>query len=278
MAALLASIVLGALGLWAAHAGALLWSEASLVALTLLCVTLAVACTRATAAAVERERWERSHAELSELATHLLRITERDKFELARNLHDELGGLLTAAKMDLSWLQARATESAPVQQRLQQLGTVLDEAMDVKRRIVEELRPSLLEHFGLPTTLRSYLETTCRQAGLDCHFAVEGEEPLPKEHAIALFRIVEEALDNVVRHAGARGVRVTLACEAKRSLLELADDGVGMDLSGGFRWPHGLAGMRQRVRALGGELAIESAPGRGLALHIELPAGEGLSG
>jgi len=103
--------------------------------------------------------------ELSALSNHLQALSEREKSELARKLHDELGGLLTAAKMDVSWLQARL-EGAAIQERLGQLGSVLDEAMDLKRRVVEELRPSLLDHFGLPTALRAYVESTCAKAGL----------------------------------------------------------------------------------------------------------------
>jgi signal transduction histidine kinase len=271
IAALLACIALGALGLWAAHAGELPLVQASLVILALICAALCIAVARLSTAAATREQLERSQAELSELATHLLQLAEREKSEVARNLHDELGGLLTAAKMDLSWLQGRVLEPALMQQRLHQLGGVLDEAMDVKRRVVEELRPSLLEHFGLQTALTTYLESVCRQAGLECDVAIVGEAAMPKEQAIALFRVVEEALDNVIRHAHARGVRLKLACEEQRYLLELADDGVGMDLSSErYHWPHGLAAMRQRVTAIGGQLTLDSAPGRGLALRIEL--------
>jgi len=103
--------------------------------------------------------------ELASLSHHLQALSEREKWELARKLHDELGGLLTAAKMDLSWLQSRL-EGAVIQERLSQLGGVLDEAMDLKRRVVEELRPSLLDHFGLPTAMRAYVESTCTKEGL----------------------------------------------------------------------------------------------------------------
>src|SRR5262249_42269915 len=102
--------------------------------------------------------------ELSALSNHLQALSEREKSELARKLHDELGALLTAAKMDLSWLQSRL-EGAAIQDRLSQLGGVLDEAMNLKRQVVEELRPSLLDHFGLATAVRAYVESTCAQAG-----------------------------------------------------------------------------------------------------------------
>jgi signal transduction histidine kinase len=269
--ALLASIALGVLGLWAAQAGALRWVQVAVVLLALACLGLCLAIYRLNAAAAAGEHLARSNAELSELATHLLQLAELEKSEVARNLHDELGGLLTAAKMDLSWMQGRVLEPALIQQRLHQLGGVLDEAMDVKRRVVEELRPSLLEHFGLQTALKTYLENACRQAGLECDVAMAGDEEMPREQAIALFRVVEEALDNVIRHARARSVHIKLAYEEQRYLLELIDDGVGMDLSSeSFHWKHGLASMRQRVQALGGQLTLDSAPGRGLAVRIEV--------
>jgi signal transduction histidine kinase len=210
--------------------------------------------------------------ELSELSTHLQELAEKEKSELARHLHDELGGLLTAAKMDLSWMQSRLSD-ASYGARLAQLGTVLDEAMDLKRRVVEQLRPSLLDHFGLPTALRAHVETVCTKASLQYEVTMsEDAETIPKECAIALFRVIQEGLTNVVRHAHARQVRLALTSDDKRFLLLLIDDGSGMQLNDArFRWSHGLAGMRQRVQALGGQFAIESSPAEGTTLRIELP-------
>jgi signal transduction histidine kinase len=211
--------------------------------------------------------------ELSELSTHLQGLAEMEKSELARRLHDELGGLLTAAKMDLSWLQSRLTEQAVHASRLTQLGNVLDEAMGLKRRVVEELRPSLLDHFGLPTALRAHLEHVCREAGLQYEVSmVDDVDALPKESAIALFRVIQEGLANIVRHAHARQVRLALTCDSQRYLLMLGDDGCGMKLDDArFKWSHGLTGMRHRMQALGGRFSIESSPTEGTTLRVELP-------
>jgi signal transduction histidine kinase len=210
--------------------------------------------------------------ELSDLSTHLQAFTEKEKAELARTLHDELGGLLTAAKMDLSWMQSRLKDPL-MEQRLTQLGNVLDEAMDLKRRVVEDLRPSLLEHFGLPTALRAHLESTCSKAGLECELELpEAADAMPKEVAIALFRVVQEGMTNIVRHAGARRVKLAIHQGGDRYLLMLSDDGRGMDLTGArFRWSHGLAGMRHRVHAIGGTFDIESSPSQGTTLRVEIP-------
>jgi signal transduction histidine kinase len=209
---------------------------------------------------------------LSELATYLQELTEKEKSELARHLHDELGGLLTAAKMDLSWMQTRITD-APYGARLSQLGTVLDDAMDLKRRVVEQLRPSLLDHFGLPTALRAHVESVCTQAALQCEVIMSDDaDTIPKEFAIALFRVIQEGLMNVVRHANARQVRLALTSDPNRYLLLLIDDGSGMKVNDAqFRWSHGLAGMRQRVQTMGGRFSIESTPAEGTTLRIELP-------
>jgi signal transduction histidine kinase len=258
------------------------------IALTVVAAVLLIATAAllmADAARLERERLaaERQGAEfekllelrtreLSELSTHLQELAEKEKSELARRLHDELGGLLTAAKMDLSWMQTRITDS-PYGARLAQLGTVLDEAMDLKRRVVEELRPSLLDHFGLPTALRAHLETVCTKASLQFEVVMSDDaDTIPKECAIALFRVIQEGLTNVVRHAHARQVRLALTSDEGRYLLLLIDDGTGMQVNDSrFHWKHGLAGMRQRVQAMGGRFAIESSPAEGTTLRIELP-------
>jgi len=210
--------------------------------------------------------------ELSALSTHLQDLTEKEKAALARNLHDELGGLLTAAKMDLSWLQSRIAGDPDIVERLHQLGAVLDEAMDVKRRVVEDLRPSLLDHFGLPTALKAYLESECAKSGLRAEIALAAEAEFPKDIAIALFRVVQEGLTNVIRHAHAHTVRLELAFDGELCELVLIDDGEGIDLAHpSFRWSHGLTGMRQRVRALGGRFSLDSQRGRGTRLRVELP-------
>lgn len=210
--------------------------------------------------------------ELSVLSSHLQSLAEKEKLELARTLHDELGGLLTAAKMDLSWLQSRL-DKPEHQERLAQLGSVLDEAMSLKRRVVEDLRPSLLDHFGLPTALRAYVESACAKASIhaDIHLPEDGAAT-PKEIAIALFRIVQEGLNNILRHAAARNIELELASDGKEYALTLRDDGCGFNPnSARAGWPHGIMGMQQRVRALRGRFSLESAPGKGTTLRVVVP-------
>jgi signal transduction histidine kinase len=211
--------------------------------------------------------------ELSALSSHLQSVAEKEKSELARTLHDELGGLLTAAKMDLSWLQSRVDTPAH-QERLAQLGSVLDEAMSLKRRVVEDLRPSLLDHFGLATALRAYVDSTCTKAGVTVDIRLpDAGEPISKDIAITLFRIVQEGLSNIIRHAGAKHITLELTDSGGEYAVTLRDDGRGFDPnSARDGWPHGIMGMQQRVRALGGRFSLESAPDRGTRLEVTVPA------
>jgi signal transduction histidine kinase len=210
--------------------------------------------------------------ELSALSSHLQSLAEKEKSELARTLHDELGGMLTAAKMDLSWLQARV-DKPEHQERLAQLGSVLDEAMSLKRRVVEELRPSLLDHFGLTTALRAYVDSACAKANIRADIKLpEDGAPVPKDIAIALFRIVQEGLNNIVRHANARNVMLELTADGKEYAFTLRDDGKGFNPNTRDSWPHGIMGMQHRVRALGGRFSLESTPGKGTNLRVAVPA------
>jgi signal transduction histidine kinase len=213
--------------------------------------------------------------ELSALSSHLQNLAEKEKSELARTLHDELGGLLTAAKMDLSWLQSRI-DSPAHQERLAQLGSVLDEAMSLKRRVVEELRPSLLDHFGLATALRAYVEAACSKGGIQTDIRLPDEsQTIPKDIAITLFRIVQEGVNNIIRHAKARHVRLELEAGAATYALVLSDDGQGFDTEGTQGpWRHGIMGMQHRVRALGGHFSLQSTRGNGTTLRITLPRGQ----
>jgi len=282
---LLAVLASAAIAEWLAEAPQ---TQAAVIFLALLAVGLLVALSRLLASdAVRREALRAAserHArdlealidartrELSALSTHLQELSEKEKSELARNLHDELGGLLTAAKMDLSWLQSRVPDP-PLQERLAQLGGVLDEAMDLKRRVVEDLRPSLLDHFGLPTALRAYVDSACAKAGLRADLTLpEDGAAMPKEMAIALFRIVQEGITNTIRHAAARSVTLRFVLEGDVCRFTLSDDGCGFDAADPkFRWSHGLMGMRQRVRALGGHFDLQSAPGSGTTVRVTIP-------
>jgi signal transduction histidine kinase len=253
----------------------LLLAELALLALALLAITVLILLTRL---AVERATMEHTitsrSSELVELWSHLQDNTEKEKADLARNLHDELGGLLTAARMDLAWLQRAAAGQDPsVLARLQQLADELTDAMDVKRRVVENLRPALLDHFGLPTAMQNYFEEMCQKAGLSLTTTLPDESPdLSDELAIALFRIGQESLTNIVRHARARKVQLELAVNGDSLTLVIADDGVGIDRDpNALQRSHGIRGMRHRIESLGGTFELTSGKGTGTTIRIRSP-------
>lgn len=216
-------------------------------------------------------------SELADLSSHLQSVSERDKAELARNLHDELGGLLTAARMDMAWLQGATKAMDPeIGRKLEQLNHALTEAMDVKRRVVENLHPALLDHFGLPIALQSYFEETCRKAGLKCSTSVDEEiTDLGEDLGIALFRIGQEALTNIVRHARASTVEMSLrVAGGSRVELLIGDDGVGFSPAASrFTDAHGINGMRYRVQGLGGSFEMSARSGGGTQVRVVVPHG-----
>jgi signal transduction histidine kinase len=149
----------------------------------------------------------------------------------------------------------------------------LTEAMDVKRRVVESLRPALLDHFGLPTALQSYFQDTCQKAGLDCKTTIEEEiTDLPDDTAIALFRVGQESLTNIIRHARAAKVELSLRLADEDVELVICDDGIGFDPTGRrLSGMHGLTGMRYRVKGLGGTFDVSRRPGGGTQVRIRVP-------
>lgn len=224
---------------------------------------------------LERVVAERTE-ELSSLSTYLQTSTEREKTRLARDLHDELGGILTAAKIDASWLEGFASTSDPeVQQRMRRLTASLDEAVEVKRRVIENLRPSLLDHLGLAAAVEWYAQETCEKAGLAADVRVPpAMDPIPPEISIAVYRIVQESLTNALKYAQARSITVELKQPPGRLELRVADDGVGIANFETAHFTHGIAGMRQRARSLGGDFRLHSSPGNGTEIVVTFPLKE----
>jgi signal transduction histidine kinase len=223
---------------------------------------------------LEREAEERNR-ELVELSTHLQNVSEREKAALARELHDELGGLLVGARMDLSWAEQHLARDNPdMQQRLHRVQQNLTAGVDLKRRIIEELRPTLLDNVGLFAALRWQLKETCGSAGLKCTESYPDEEPkFTSEAAIALFRIAQEAFTNILKHSAAASMDLTLGLDGDAIVMRISDDGKGIPASRLTAiGSHGLASMRHRVRALGGRLDVRSPASGGTTLLVRIPA------
>jgi signal transduction histidine kinase len=211
--------------------------------------------------------------ELVELSTHLQNVAEREKASLARELHDELGGLLVGARMDISWVEQHLKNDPDLKVRLHRVQQNLAAGVDLKRRIIEELRPTLLDNVGLFAALRWQMKETCGNAGLKCIESYPDEEPRFKSEAsIALFRIAQEAFNNILKHSGAKCTDISLDMDDETLLMRIADDGVGIAAAQFTAIAsHGLASMRHRVRALGGRLDVRSPASGGTMLIVQIP-------
>ncbi len=222
---------------------------------------------------LERTVHERT-AELSRAYRHLQSVQETEKSRLARDLHDELGAILVSAKMDTSWVRHRLRTLEPeIAPKLQRVLDTLDEGVQIKRRLIEELRPTLLDNLGLGAAIEWQASEVCARAGLVAHIDVPDDEPVwPSEIAIALFRIVQEALTNIVRYAKASEIWIELRLPADGVRLIVRDNGVGMPPQpASDALSHGILGMRERVMGLGGVFRIGSVPPGGTTLEVFVP-------
>ncbi len=213
-------------------------------------------------------------AELTELANHLQTVREDEKAALARELHDELGAILTAARMDVAFARKRiATSPDEVEAKLQRVQGYLDQSVALKRRIIEGMVPSVLHNLGLVQALESLSAEFAASSGLKvAHDLDESAESLSRAQSLALYRVAQEAMTNVQKHAQARSVTLSLVPHGSGLRLTVKDDGVGTDSAGLLRLKsHGVRGMRQRMRALNGTLDIRSTPGQGTTVEAWIP-------
>ena len=214
-------------------------------------------------------------ADLSNLATYLTNTREAEQERIARELHDELGALLTAAKLDAGWIARKlpAEAMAPLRDRFDRLLDTLSQVISIKRRVVADLRPPLLAELGLIEALRSLA-----QSGMvgENEGRIELELPetlpeLPASVSLALFRIAQEALTNVRRHAQAKRVRLSLTVEPQEIVLQVEEDCTGFDPSVQRLNRHGLTGIAHRVQMLAGRLEVASRPGHGTRIEARVP-------
>lgn len=210
---------------------------------------------------------------IAELASHLQRTRETERAALARELHDELGAILTAARLDTAWLLAQPACGDPaIAQRLQALQRLLAQGIGLKRQIVEDLHPTVLTHLGLVPALEQLLAAHRERFSGRIDVRIEPTVELSGDAALALYRIVQESLTNILKYARAGRVRVALCRVRGRVELTVEDDGQGFDPAAVGSGRHGLAGMRHRMLAVRGRLQIASAPGAGTEIRASLPA------
>lgn len=210
-------------------------------------------------------------AQLTELTHHLQTAREDERHRLARNLHDDLGALLTSAKLDAARIKSRLADKAPeALEILAHLVATLNSGVALGRSIIEDLRPSALSNLGLVATLEILTREFAENSGIKVHCSLEPVE-LEASADLMIYRLVQEATTNILKYAHATQVWVRLAVEHDQVAVSVRDDGVGFDTRVQARFAFGLVGMRFRVEAEGGTLSLVSAPGQGTSIQVKLP-------
>lgn len=231
-----------------------------------------------TERAQAEERLRRSSEQLRALSAHLQSVREEERTRIAREIHDELGQVLTAIRMDLSWLFDKLNTTKPVPKKLLRshatsMTDLIDSTIEMVRKIATELRPRILDDLGLVAAIEWQSSEFQNRSGVRCTFKANVEEvELDRERSTAIFRILQESLTNVARHAGASEVRIGLTASTEELRLVVADNGGGItpgrisDIRS-----LGLLGMRERAHLLGGSVSLQPASEGGTVVTVQLP-------
>ena len=221
------------------------------------------------------EELRASQLHLKALSNHLQNAKEEERERIARDVHDVLGGHLVALKFSTSMLAGRLDQdTAGLRPRIGDIEALIDDAIATVGRVTRELRPGILKDFGLAAAIESHAEDFSQRTGIVCRMLCADDDiDLPEEESIALFRIFQEALTNVSKHAQAAAVDIRLVHTGDAIALEVSDDGVGMsDADLGKPRSFGLRGVRERVASLGGGVHVQARVPRGTSLQVMLPA------
>ncbi|BBO83295.1 hypothetical protein DSCO28_38610 [Desulfosarcina ovata subsp. sediminis] len=217
---------------------------------------------------------ERSREQLRRLTNHQNTVREQERIRIAREMHDQLGQSLTILKMDLSWMGRHLSAAdAVLDEKLSNMSQIVEDAMERLHAVCAELRPVILDDFGLAAAIEWQAEAFTRHSKIACRLENDGFEPdLPKEQATALFRIFQETLTNILRHAEADDVIVRLAVHGGELFFQVADNGRGITPEE-IHAPDafGLLGIRERLHPIGGRVAFDGRPGQGTRVTIHLP-------
>jgi signal transduction histidine kinase len=220
------------------------------------------------------EALRRSRAELHELAAVGTTAREQEKMRIARELHDELAQSLAMLIMDLGWLQERVGDGdGAIRAKIEAMRKLLSASVASTRRMASDLRPLVLDDFGLVAGIEWLVEKFSERYGVPCELRIVPRDvDVPDPYATAVFRILQETLTNVARHAHARHVDVEVCFAEGRIQLGIRDDGCGFDLTASRKSnSFGLVGLRERAYLIGGDLLLESAPGKGTSIELTIP-------
>lgn len=213
-------------------------------------------------------------AQVRSLAGTAEKSREAERTRIAREIHDELGQALTGVKMDLAWVRSRLPHDGAIQERFDAMGGLLEDAVQIGRRISSDLRPGVLDDLGLVAALQWQAREFTKRTGIAVRIDAPEDVPVPDERATAAFRICQEALTNVSRHSAATRVQIEVTGHDQTLSLVIRDNGKGFEMTrkeGSF----GLMGMQERAQTWGGKVRVESAVGAGTTVTLSLPLGEG---
>jgi len=227
--------------------------------------------TNITASKLEQEEALRSRARLAELTEHIEQVKEQERTRIAREIHDDLGGNLTAIKMALAMLAGRLPDDPALLEKADYLDHLVDRTIEAVHRISLDLRPGTLD-LGIVAALEWQAREFEKQFGIACVLRSSDKDiELGEDHASALFRIFQEALTNIAKHAGATRVLVALRRQRQHLTLSICDNGRGITPADRVK-PHsfGLRGMSERARALGGTLTLSQSPGGGTMVSVKI--------
>jgi len=255
-----------------ANLNRILWGSLGLGALVALVAVVRIRLLE-TRSLEQHERTEQAEGEMRRLSHQLVRAQEDERRRLARELHDEVGQMLTALRMELG--KAERLRSAPdgaFSATVSEGKRIIDTVMESVRALSMGLRPAMLDDFGLGSALEWHVRDFSRRYDVPVFLNVEGDvDRLAEPHRTCVYRVVQEALTNCARHAHAGRIDVAVRESASCLQIEIRDDGVGLDPSDDRRAGVGLVGIQERVREVGGTVSIRSGPGAGTALDISIP-------
>ena len=218
---------------------------------------------------------QRSKDELQSLGAAALMTREQEKSRIARELHDELGQLLTMLQMDVAWCAEKLPYgNEPLEARLERMAGLLKSTIAATRRIAADLRPLMLDDLGLVPSIEWLAENFSQRTGIACALTLgDSDLQVPKAHASAIFRIVQESLTNIAKHANAGHAGIAIERDGDELVVRIEDDGIGF-LPHAPRKPNsfGLFGLRERASLMGGEATITSAPGGGTTVEVRIPS------
>ncbi len=215
---------------------------------------------------------DESYRELQRLALHLENVRAEERTKIARNLHDEMGATLAALKMRTAWLSSKLPDGLPnLSEELVNISDLVTDGIRTVRQVVSDLRPNLLNDVGLIAAVRNYVNRFQRDTEIKCALGLPATDfVLNENQSVTIFRIIQESLSNVARHAKASNVDILFSIDGDFLMVEIEDNGIGFDSSRKER-SFGLIGIKERARMIGGAATIESAPDKGARVSLSIP-------